>query len=370
MRTGIGLRSIGRRGGPWLLVGRPRGRDERVGWNIPFYFHSSGIGRSNLPRLLLNAMGREPMIRSPLGLRLGGTRPLKQAVLEGVAAGARGFVIDALGELSPDRLGESGRREVRRLVRSADAVWIALGLPTRRPFDTLDQLEDRLARADRAFALAYDLGTDLVLVNVGPVPPPEPVADASGSETPPPTASSSLVTPGGLILPPDLAAASAQRQRAQTTPRGPSRREIFETAVTELARRADHRGVRLALETGAETGRTLAEFLQALPGPPVFADLNPVALLTRGLDPVTTTRELAGYVAHAHAGDAVGLGYAGHRLPANPRGTGFAPGVLDWEEYLGALEEIGYRGFLTVLPDHDDNALETFRAVLQRVRDF
>ena len=309
------------------------------------------------------------MIRSPLGLRLGGTRPLKQAVLEGVAAGARGFVIDAVGELSPDRLGESGRREVRRLAQSAEAVWIALGLPTRRPFDTLDQLEDRLARADRAFALAYDLGTDLVLVNVGPVPPPNPVASAQDLE-PPPASAPPLATPGGLILPPDLALASAERQHAQAAPRGPSRRDIFETAVTELARRADHRGVRLALETGAETGRALADFLQGLSGPPVFADINPTALLMHGIDPVTTTRELAGSVAHAHAGDASGLNRAGNRLPANPRGTGFAPGVLDWEDYLGALEEIGYRDFLTVLPDHDDNALDAFRAVLERVRDF
>ena len=32
-------------------------------------------------------------------------------------------------------------------------------------------------------------------------------------------------------------------------------------------------------------------------------------------------------------------------------GSGFPAGGLDWEEYLGALEEINYRGFLTIWPD-------------------
>ena len=42
---------------------------------------------------------------------------------------------------------------------------------------------------------------------------------------------------------------------------------------------------------------------------------------------------------------------------ANPRGSGFPPGALDWEEYLGALEEINYRGYLTVWPDPDGDPL-------------
>ena len=63
---------------------------------------------------------------------------------------------------------------------------------------------------------------------------------------------------------------------------------------------------------------------------------------------MTALATLAAWVAHAYAGDATGTGPA---ASANPRGFGFPPGALDWEEYLGALEEIGYRGFLTVWPD-------------------
>ena len=56
----------------------------------------------------------------------------------------------------------------------------------------------------------------------------------------------------------------------------------------------------------------------------------------------------AAWIVHAYANDAV---HSSGSAAANPRGFGFPPGGLDWEEYLGALEEIGYRGFLTIWPD-------------------
>ena len=43
------------------------------------------------------------------------------------------------------------------------------------------------------------------------------------------------------------------------------------------------------------------------------------------------------------------------------------PGVLDWEAYLGALEEIGYRGFLTVWPDPAGDPRAQFQAVVSRL---
>ena len=65
------------------------------------------------------------------------------------------------------------------------------------------------------------------------------------------------------------------------------------------------------------------------------------------MDPVATIHDLGPWVAHAYAAGDPGAG----STAAHPGGFGFAPGVLDWEDYLGALEEIGYRGFLTVWPD-------------------
>jgi sugar phosphate isomerase/epimerase len=188
------------------------------------------------------------------------------------------------------------------LLRTVELALVALNLPTRRPFDTADQLDDRIRRADAAFAMAYELGTSLVLARIGPVP--------------------------------------AEEEK--------DRREVFTTALSSLGQRADYRGVRLAIETGSEPGQRLRTFLDSLGLVGLVASMDPSALLRAGIDPVTTIQELSTWVAHAYAGDATGSS----TVPAlHPRGFGLPPGALEWEQYLGALEEIGYGGFLTVWPD-------------------
>jgi sugar phosphate isomerase/epimerase len=259
------------------------------------------------------------MIRNPLGLRLNPDEPVREQIHQAARLGAKGVVLDAIGDLAPHRLGETGRRELRHILRTVELSLIAVSLPTRRPFDTTDQLDDRIRRADAAFAMAYDLGTTVVLAHVGAVPPQEEAA----------------------------------------------RREVFTHAVGELGRRADHRGVRLALETGSEPGESLRSFLEALGIPSLGASIDPASLLRTGIDPPRTVRELADWVAHAYAGDATGaVGVAA----VNPRGFGFLPGALDWEDYLGALEEIGYHGFLTIRPAPGRSAAAQFTAIAERLK--
>jgi sugar phosphate isomerase/epimerase len=259
------------------------------------------------------------MIRNPLGLRLDPARPVRDQIHEAARLGARGIVLDAIGDLAPVRLGVTGRRELRHILRTVELSLIALALPTRRPFDTTDQLDDRIRRADAAFAMAYELGTTVVLARVGAVPPVEDTA----------------------------------------------RRAVFSDAVGELGRRADHRGVRLAVETGSETGAALRAFLEPLGLPALAASIDPAGLLQSGIDPVATVRELADWVAHAYARDATGA----PGVPAfSPRGFGFPSGALDWAEYLGALEEIGYHGFLTVWPPPGRPAATEFATIAARLK--
>jgi sugar phosphate isomerase/epimerase len=257
------------------------------------------------------------MIRHPLGLRLDPSRPIRDQIHEAARLGARGVVIDAIGDLAPQRLSETGRRELRHLLRTLELSLVALSLPTRRPFDTLDQLDDRMRRADAAFAMAYELGTKLVLAQVGAVPPED----------------------------------------------EPERREIYTTALASLGQRAEHRGVRLAIETGSESGTRHKAFLDSLNLVGLAASIDPASSLGAGLDPAATVVELARWVAHAYAGDATGKAAA-----QNPRGLGFAPGVLDWEAYLGALEEIGYGGFLTVWPDPSRDTRSQWEAIVSRLK--
>lgn len=263
------------------------------------------------------------MIRSPLGLRLSlrpGQSP-KDEIRMAAGLGAKGIVVDASGDLAPDRLSDTGRRELRHLLRSTELSLIALNLPTRRPFDSFDGLDDRLARAERAMSLSYELGSRLVLARVGPIP-------------------------------------------AEDDPK----REPFVHALRELGRRAEHRGVRLTVETGTDTGEAVRSMLETLGSPGLAAGIDPAALLKFGFDPITATRVLGPWVVHAYANDATGA--AGRTLTANPRGFGFPAGALDWEEYLGALEEIEYRGFLTIFPEPGTDPKTTFKAMADRLAKF
>ncbi len=250
------------------------------------------------------------MIRSPLGLRLDPSRPIKEQIRAAARLGAKGIVVDAVGDLAPDRLTETGRRELRHALRSVELSLIALHLPTRRPFDSTDGLDDRLNRAEKAFGLAYELGTPLVLARVGAVP----------AETDEP------------------------------------RRGVFLAAVGELGRRADHRGTRLAIETGSESGEVLRAMLDGLGSLGLAASLDPAGLLGQGFDPVASTRALGPWVVHAYATD-----------PSVARGPGSRGAALDWEEYLGALEEIEYRGSLTIWPDPARDPGPQFTSMVERL---
>jgi sugar phosphate isomerase/epimerase len=259
------------------------------------------------------------MIRHPLGIRLDPDRSVRDQIYEAAQLGARGVVIEVSGDVAPHRLGQTGRREIRHILRTVEMTLIGLALPTRRPFDTTDQLDERMRRADAAFAMAYELGTTLVLVRAGAIPPSEDEA----------------------------------------------RLEIFTNTIRELGRRAEHQGVKLAMETGADTGEKVKAFLDALASPGLAASIDPGSILQAGVDPIATMRSLESWVVHAYAKDATGS--AGVST-INPRGFGFPAGALDWEEYLGSLEEIAYRGFLTVWPAPGRAAALQFKAVSNRLK--
>jgi sugar phosphate isomerase/epimerase len=266
------------------------------------------------------------MIRSPIALRLADdpARSARDRWREAAALGARGLVLDAAGPLAPRALSETARRDVRQTLRALDLSLAALHLPTRRPFDTLDQLDDRLARADQAFELAYALGTRLVLVRAGAVP----------------------------------------------TDESDERRVILSQALTELGRRADRRGIRLAVEADGEPAQTLAGLLDSLGVPSLAASVDPAAFLARGADPAGAVVTLGDHLAHAYATDGASPSFAARPGVRHAGGFGFSPAALDWESYLGALEEIDYRGYLTVWPDPRGDVSVEARRVIERLKRF
>jgi sugar phosphate isomerase/epimerase len=266
------------------------------------------------------------MIRQPIAYRLNPSpqRSIRESLRQAAALGAKGVVLEASGDLSPRALSESGKRDLRHVLRTVELSLVALHLPTRRPFDSLDGLEDRLSRIAGAFRLAYDLGARVVLARVGPVPP-----DSEAERL------------------------SALRQ-----------------ALSEMGRMADHQGVRLAIETGTESGEVLRGLLDGLGHPGLAASVDPGALLRLGHDPVEAVVSLGPWVAHAYASEGTAGGTSQALIAPNPRGFGFRPGSLDWEAYLGSLEEVDYRGFLTIWPDPNGLQDSYFSAIRERLQKF
>jgi sugar phosphate isomerase/epimerase len=254
------------------------------------------------------------MIRTPLALRLEAVPgpDLRDALRAAARAGARGVILDAGGDLAPHRLGETARRDLRHELRTLELPLVALNLPTRRDLDTLDDLDDRLERADRACALAYELGTRLVLVRAGEVPPE--------SDAP--------------------------------------RRAAYRLALQGLGLRADRHGVRAAIEAESGPVPHLASLLDDLAVPTLAASVDPDAQESRGRDAAAALRAAGPHLAHAYAFTGSARGRADRYRPASPLASGFA-----WEEYLGALEDVDYRGHLTVWPPPSTPADTAFTAV-------
>ena len=137
-------------------------------------------------------------------------------------------------------------------------------------------------------------------------------------------------------------------------------------SVRAVAEYALSKGCIMAIETGPELADVLKAFIETVDSKGLGVNLDPANL--RGVaceDPVYAVQTLAPYIVHTHAKDSVNLHvgsaakFYGLRNPDGslrnitarasgfkevPLGTGFVP----WDEYLAALKEIGFDGFLTI----------------------
>lgn len=238
------------------------------------------------------------MNRSKIGIRLESFRlPLRRALQEAERLGVAGVQVDAAGELAPKRLSQTGRREFRHLLRAHNLELTALGCPLRHGLDQSENQEGRIDHVRKVLSLSADLGPRIAIVQAGPVPE-DPQAPQAG---------------------------------------------LMTEALRVLSQHGDRIGVSLALETGLEAGETLRQFLGRFDTGSLGANLNPANLLMHDFDPVASAQALAERVVHVHAKDArrAGASRAAQEVP-------LGHGDVDWMSLLGALEEVGYHGWITV----------------------
>jgi sugar phosphate isomerase/epimerase len=232
--------------------------------------------------------------------------PFKQALLAAKRLEVAAVEIDARGEINPQELSQSGRRQLRKLLDDLDLRVAAVGFRTRRGYDSPQDLERRIEATKRAMEFAYSLGASLVVNQIGRVP-----------------------------------------EKSE----GPAWTTLVE-ALTDLGGYGQHVGATLAAETGSECGADLARLLAALPPGALAVCLNPGNLIVSGFSSLDAVQSLGVNIRYVHAKDGV-------RDLAQGRGveTPLGRGAADFPALCGALEEYGYRGYWTIQRERSDNPL-------------
>lgn len=258
------------------------------------------------------------MYQFPIGVILDSFRTdTRTAIGKAVALGANGVQMYCTkGDNSPENLTPAKRRELLDIVKSNGLCFSALCGDLGEGFFRKERNPELIERSKRILDLAKDLETDIVTTHIGVVPE-DPSVERYG---------------------------------------------IMQEACFELSRYADSIGSHFAIETGPETSAVLKQFLDGLHSTGVAVNLDPANLvMVTGDDPVQAVYNLKDYIVHTHAKDGVML----HRTnpeyiykvtpkPEDLEGIKFfkevplGEGSVDFKAYLKALEDIGYRGFLTI----------------------
>ncbi|MBQ0109226.1 MAG: sugar phosphate isomerase/epimerase, partial [Clostridiales bacterium] len=129
-----------------------------------------------------------------------------------------------------------------------------------------------------------------------------------------------------------------------------ARIEKMRKNAVERATFADSIGSVFAAETGTEKAPVLKAFLDSLGAKGLRVNFDPANLvMVAGDDPVQAVYTLRDYIVHTHAKDGIKTGDTTWlELP-------LGQGGVDFDKYLAALNDIGYKGYLTIEREVGDN---------------
>ncbi len=250
---------------------------------------------------------------------------VREGLLKAKEVGAEGVQIYAVsGEMDPTLLSASARRELKSYIESLGLEISALcGDLGGHGFQDKTENAVKIEQSKRILDLALDLGTRIVTTHIGVVPD-----DTQG--------------------------------------------EIYNTLLTacdELSSYASSIDAYFAIETGPETAAHLKQFLDQLSTNGLSVNFDPANMvMVTGDDPVQGVRLLKDYIVHTHVKDGVRLvevdprevyGSLGYQKMSHERiaelGSGLlfeelplGEGRVDFDQYFQALQDIGYKGYLTI----------------------
>ena len=273
------------------------------------------------------------MKKFPIGVIVDSFRTdIPTAVKKAAACGAQGIQVYATrGAMSPDELVGAKRKEFLDIVKSNGLVISALcGDLGGGGFIHKDLNRERVDYSKKILDLAKELETDIVTTHIGVVPS-DPNHD---------------------------------------------RFKIMQEACRELAEYADSIDAHFAVETGPETSADLKVFLDSLESTGVGVNLDPANLvMVTGDDPVKAVHNLKKYIVHTHAKDGKQIFYRDPEIVYGIKKdvivtddsfieVPLGEGSVNWPDYLKALEEIGYNGFLTIEREVGDDPERDIRAAV------
>ena len=262
------------------------------------------------------------MYNFPIGVMLDSFRlPTEEAVKRAAEIGAKGLqMYSTTGENSPENLVGSKRKELLSLVKAHGMVFSAICGDLGMGFIDPERNPELIEKSKRIMDLAKELESDVVTTHIGVVP-----ADKNHD-----------------------------------------RYKIMQEACFELSRYADSIGSHFAIETGPEKSIVLKEFLDSLDSTGVAVNLDPANLaMVTGDDPVQAVYNLKKYIVHTHAKDGVRYGESNpeeiyrmvfcEKVVRNYKEMPLGQGIVPFPEYLAALDDIGYKGFLTIEREVGEN---------------
>ncbi len=252
----------------------------------------------------------------PIGVMLDSFRTdFPSALDKAQALGAKGIQVYATrGEMSPELMTAEKRREFLKAVKDHGLTISALCGDLGKGFVDAGLNPGLIEQSKRILDLAKDLETDVVTTHIGVVP-----EDKSNP-----------------------------------------RYAVMQDACGKLAAYADSMQAHFAIETGPEKAATLRNFLDGLHSTGVAVNLDPANfVMVTGDDPVQAVYTLKDYIVHTHAKDGRRLRYQDPEILygmveaemlADPSfiELPLGEGDVDFPNYLKALDEIGYTGFLTI----------------------
>lgn len=237
-----------------------------------------------------------PELKIAVQLRAFG-QPFKQALHTAASVGATAVEIDARNDLRPTEITDTACRQLRKMLDDLNLRISSVRFQTRHGYDYLPRLNERVDATKAAMRMAYRLGCNLVVNQIGRVP--------AETESP------------------------AYQQLA--------------AVLSDLGRFGTHVGACLAAETGTEPCERLAELLAMDEQMFVGVAFNPGNLILNGFAVADGLRCLTDRLQLVVAHDAVQDLARGRGIEV-PLGEGIA----DFPEILGRLEDSRYRSWFVV----------------------